>query len=47
MDEFWEQHIDINSFIHSFILNISIALLQGDYSGALPIPAQPKGKVFR
>ena len=34
-------------FIHSFILNISIALLQGDYSGALPIPIRSKRKVFR
>src|SRR6218665_3191285 len=31
--------------IHSFILSISIALLQGDYSGALPIPVRPKRKV--
>src|SRR6218665_4188903 len=37
----------LSLFIHSFILNISIALLQGDYSGALPIPARPKRKVFR
>jgi len=32
---------------NSFILNISIAPLQGDYSGALPIPVRPKRKVFR
>ena len=35
------------SFHYSFILNISIALLQGDYSGALLIPVRPKRKVFR
>ena len=33
-------------FIYSFILNISIALLQG-YSGALMISGRPKRKVFR
>jgi len=33
-------------FIHSFIMSISIAPLQGDYSGALPIPVWPKGKPF-
>jgi len=39
--------IHIDEYIHTFILNISIALLQGDYSGALPIPVRPKRKVFR
>jgi len=31
--------------IHSFIMSISIVPLQGDYSGALHIPVQPKRKV--
>ena len=38
---------EVFKFIHSFILNISVALLQGDYSGALQIPVRSKRKVFR
>src|SRR6218665_813361 len=37
----------IHSFIHSFIMSISVASLQGDYSGVVPIPVWPKSKVFR
>src|SRR6218665_1414266 len=36
----------LHSFIHSFIMSISKAPLQGDYSGALPIPVQQKREVL-
>jgi len=39
-----EQMSQTNIWQHSFFLNISIALLQGDYSGAIPIPVRQKGK---
>jgi len=41
------QHALANAFIHSFIMTTSIAPLQGDYYGALPIPVRTKRKVLR
>jgi len=42
-----EEHASSLIFIHSFIMSSSLASLQGDYSGVLPISVGPKRKVFR
>jgi len=36
----------MNSFIHLFIMSISIVPLQGDYLGVLPISVWLKGKAL-
>ena len=40
-------YVCIYACINSFIMQISIAPLQGDYSGTLPIPARLKSTVFK
>ena len=40
-------YVCMSIFIHSFIMSISIAPLQGDYSGVLLIPAWLRRTVFR
>jgi len=44
-----DRELNVNTFkqIHSFIMEIYIAPLQGYYKESLPIPAQLKGKILR